>query len=153
MPKTVLVADDDDTSREEVMRALLRSGYAVLSARSGVEAVLFLSEKKIDLLVIDPEMRGGQGLGVLHHVASVPTLARLPVLVLSRRDARLSNEWAILFKPFLSEQLVTIVKAMAGNADRPIRKPTPVPRTAAAAWAGLRRSGSDDDRGARPPKS
>jgi DNA-binding response OmpR family regulator len=152
MPKTVLVADDDDTSREEVMRALLRAGYAVLSAWSGVEAVLFLSEKKVDLLVIDPEMRGGQGMGVLQHVSRDPRLSHLPVLVLSRRDARLSNEWAIMFKPFLPEQLAATVRAMMGRPAPSVRKPTPVPATAPTVLEGLRRSAVDDGPGARPSK-
>jgi DNA-binding response OmpR family regulator len=152
MPKTVLVADDDDTSREVVMRALLRAGYAVLSTPTRVEAVLFLTEKKVDLLVIDPEMRGGQGLGVLQHVSRHHRLSHVPVLVLSRRDARLSNQWAIMFKPFLSEQLAATVKAMIGDAEPLVRRPTPVAPTGAIALAGLRRSAVDGGSGARPPK-
>lgn len=63
---TVLVADDDDSVREAVVRVLQRRGYEVITARNGAEALALCSDlaarrQGIDLVISDvimPEMSG-----------------------------------------------------------------------------------------------
>jgi hypothetical protein len=61
-PETVLVVEDDDSVRDLVCRMLSGTGYEVLVARSGQEAVVLAKEAKaIHLLLTDvimPEMSG-----------------------------------------------------------------------------------------------
>lgn len=66
--KTLLVVDDDDRSRASVVRALLRTGYRVFEARSGVEGLTYLENEDIDLVVSDLRMAGMDGIAVLEAV-------------------------------------------------------------------------------------
>jgi CheY-like chemotaxis protein len=61
--ETILVAEDEDQLRTVVQRTLEQQGYAVLVARSGVEAIELATDYagKIDLLLTDvvmPELNG-----------------------------------------------------------------------------------------------
>lgn len=63
--ETILLVDDEELVRDLGRRILTRSGYTVLTAANGKEALsLFsLNEKKIDLVILDlimPEMGGKQ---------------------------------------------------------------------------------------------
>ncbi len=60
---TVLVADDDPDARALVEQMLLRTGYRVLSAGSGEEALrLFVeSRRPVDLAILDVMMPGAAG--------------------------------------------------------------------------------------------
>jgi DNA-binding NtrC family response regulator len=58
---TILVVDDDPDTRRILRIALERTGYAVLTAESGPEALAFYPEHGVDLLIVDvvmPEMTG-----------------------------------------------------------------------------------------------
>jgi DNA-binding NtrC family response regulator len=60
---TILVVDDDPDTRRILSIALRRTGYAVLTAESGPEALAFYPEGGVDLLIVDvvmPEMTGPQ---------------------------------------------------------------------------------------------
>ena len=80
---TALIADDD-----RVIRTLLRSmleerGFDVIEAASGAEAIERARTDFPDVLLLDMEMPGMSGLGVLDELRRDPALARLPVVVLS----------------------------------------------------------------------
>jgi CheY-like chemotaxis protein len=59
--ETILVAEDEDTVREFIVRLLESYGYKVLSARSGKEAIARWGgeNQRIDLLLTDMVMPGG----------------------------------------------------------------------------------------------
>ncbi|MFP5454088.1 MAG: cell cycle two-component system response regulator CpdR [Alphaproteobacteria bacterium] len=57
----ILLAEDDDSMREYLARALERSGYAVTSVDRGTAALPLLERESFDLLLTDivmPEMDG-----------------------------------------------------------------------------------------------
>lgn len=59
--RTILLAEDDDSMRRFLARALERAGYDVVSYGNGVEALEGLKEKPVTLLLTDivmPEMDG-----------------------------------------------------------------------------------------------
>lgn len=68
--ETVLLVEDDDAVRAVAERALNRSGYAVLSAARGEEALRILAEHedRIDLLLTDIMMPGMNGVEVAAQV-------------------------------------------------------------------------------------
>jgi nitrogen-specific signal transduction histidine kinase len=57
--ETILVADDDPTQREVADRLLGRLGYRVAAVSSGEEALTYLSDHQVDLLVLDMIMPRG----------------------------------------------------------------------------------------------
>jgi len=81
--KTVLVADDKPEGRELVRTVLEKSGYTVLEARDGVEAVRFAREKSPDLIILDLHMPGLDGFGVLEELRREAQFARTPIMALT----------------------------------------------------------------------
>jgi CheY-like chemotaxis protein len=81
--KTVLIADDKDTGRELVRAAIEGSGYCVVEAIDGVEAVHLARECSPDLVILDLQMPRLDGFGVLAELRADPKLCRTPVLALT----------------------------------------------------------------------
>ncbi len=68
MPK-ILLAEDDDSLRGFLARALVRAGYEVTACADGEEAVTHLSENW-DLLLTDIVMPGMDGIEVARQAAA-----------------------------------------------------------------------------------
>jgi CheY-like chemotaxis protein len=66
--RKVLVVDDDPAVRKSIDRVLSGSGYAVITAENGEEAMRKLNEEKYDLVYTDIRMPGMSGLDVAEQV-------------------------------------------------------------------------------------
>lgn len=84
--KRVLVVEDDDGTREAVMKHLAGAGYAVNEAENGWEALLMLDKEKIDLIVLDLIMPGMDGQTFLRILKNSPKHPNIPVVVLTAYD-------------------------------------------------------------------
>src|SRR5437764_9134873 len=87
---TVLVVEDDESSRELVTALLERSGHEVVSATSAEEAEELLDPLPA-LVVIDVRLPGLDGLALTRRLRADPASASVPVLVMSayvRREDR-----------------------------------------------------------------
>jgi type II secretory ATPase GspE/PulE/Tfp pilus assembly ATPase PilB-like protein/CheY-like chemotaxis protein len=81
----VLLVDDEDQLRR-VMRDLLeREGYVVAEARDGVQALDQVDKFGPDVVVLDLNLPGLDGYGVLSHLRSRPATQSLPVIVLTAK--------------------------------------------------------------------
>ena len=69
MPR-ILLAEDDDSLRGFLSRALERAGYDVTSCADGDEAMLALDDGDWDLLLTDIVMPGVDGIEVARHAAA-----------------------------------------------------------------------------------
>lgn len=65
---SVLVAEDDDLTRELLVKVLRRDGYEVVEAVDGVEALQKLREGKFDLVLSDIQMTQVSGMELLDQV-------------------------------------------------------------------------------------
>src|SRR5579871_3753410 len=73
-PPLVLVADDDGVTRAMVSSWLGRSGYEVVTARDGDEALELAKDEVPDLLLLDVTMPGRDGYSVCGAIqAASPT--------------------------------------------------------------------------------
>jgi len=80
----ILVVDDSATARRAMSRSLEQLGHCrVLLAGSGEEALETLSANSVDLVILDIEMPGMNGLAVLWMMKRDPLLKEIPVIVLS----------------------------------------------------------------------
>jgi len=85
MPK-VLVVEDTPELRSLLEVRLRQSGYLVVSADSGEEALRVLAEKgPPDVAVLDVTMPGMSGLDLHARLREDPSLATIPVIFLSAR--------------------------------------------------------------------
>ncbi len=116
----VLLVDDEDSLRK-VMRDLLeRDGYAVSEARDGVQAL----DDRVgpDIIVLDLNLPGLDGYGVLSHLRSRPATASIPVIVLTAKGDE-DNEVRVfelgaddfLTKPFRARALSARLEAVLGR--------------------------------------
>ena len=105
--ETILVVDDEEALREVTGRMLTRSGYTVLTASSGAEAVQLASSHatSIDLLLTDVIMPKMQGPTVATEVRKVRPDIRVLFMsghaqpVLQAEDV-LGTDFLLLEKPF-----------------------------------------------------
>ena len=93
--KTVLVADDKPTGRELVRTVLEKSGYTVIEASDGLEAVKFARERKPDLIILDLHMPGLDGFGVIQQLRADAEFARTPIMALTASAMQGDRERAL----------------------------------------------------------
>lgn len=109
--KTIAVVDDDIYIGDMLEEILTGSGYRVLRAYSGTEALLLLQKENPDLVLLDLMLPGLSGEEVL------PRLSNIPVIVISAKadiqskvDLLLGGAADYLTKPFEVEELLARIQ-------------------------------------------
>ena len=118
MTKNILVVDDDVQIGNLLEEVLGREGYAVWRAYSGTEALLLLSAKRPDLILLDLMLPGLSGEGLL------PKIEGIPVIVVSAK-ADVSDKVSLLrggaadyiTKPFDTRELLARVAVQLRAAE------------------------------------
>jgi type II secretory ATPase GspE/PulE/Tfp pilus assembly ATPase PilB-like protein/ActR/RegA family two-component response regulator len=121
----VLLVDDEDMLRKVMKDLLERDGYHVVEARDGVEALDQVDRYGPDIIVLDLNLPGLDGYGVLSHLRSRPATADIPVVVLTARgdeenEVRVFEHGAddFLSKPFRARALSARLAAVLGRGRR-----------------------------------
>ncbi len=101
----VLVVDDEPGMRDLLSRVLGDAGHAVSAVESGEEALVLLARERFDVLVVDKNLPGIDGLSVLKLVrASQPALRAIMITAYpseeSDQKARALGVVAYIVKPF-----------------------------------------------------
>jgi len=120
--RKVLLVDDEDSLRKVVKDLLERDGYIVAEARDGVQALDQVDRVGPDIIVLDLNMPGLDGYGVLSHLRSRPATADIPVIVLTAKSDE-DNEVRVfemgaddfLTKPFRARALSARLEAVLGR--------------------------------------
>ncbi len=114
----ILVAEDDPSLAEGLMRSLRKAGYAVDCAKNGDEADAALEVNEFDLLILDIGLPKKSGLEVLKRLRS--RSSKVPVLILTARDSLHDRVTGLdagaddyLAKPFELAELAARVRALA----------------------------------------
>lgn len=79
----ILVVDDNSDLLAGTVRLLERAGYAVTPTGSGEEAIAATQQSRPDLILLDREMPGMDGMEVCRRLKSDPALAQIFVIILS----------------------------------------------------------------------
>jgi two-component system cell cycle sensor histidine kinase/response regulator CckA len=120
MMATVLVVEDRPTDRELLVALLGNSGYDVLEAETGDEALRLTREWKPDLVIADmlvPEM---DGLDLSRAVRSDPAIAATPIILYTatyelwelERLARAAGVSLVLRKPTDPKEILSAVASL-----------------------------------------
>ena len=106
----ILVVEDDDVQRRQVVRALQAEGYVVYDASTGDEAVRLLKDTKVNLVLTDRKMPGMNGETLLQYVRA--TYSDLPVAIITAYPEGIAEfkPDALLVKPYKSDELRELVK-------------------------------------------
>lgn len=81
--KKILVADDKATGRELVRTVLEKSGYEVVEAENGIDALDLAQRVQPDLIILDIHMPGLDGFGVIKELRAGGAFATTPVIALT----------------------------------------------------------------------
>jgi DNA-binding response OmpR family regulator len=112
----VLVVDDEPRIAKFLKIRLEASGYEVLVAGNGLEALEKLQTHEPDLLVLDLVMPGIDGFETLRQVRSISSI---PVIILSARETSIDKIKGLemgaddyLAKPFSPDELLARIEAV-----------------------------------------
>ena len=121
----LLVVDDDEAVRKLELRILSQLGHKLLEAESPVEAMrLAAATPTIHLLLTDFSMPGADGLELAEQFRTVHP--QTPVLIVSGSleaiDGRADHleRFAVLAKPFTSEELVHNVRTLLSSVSQAV---------------------------------
>ncbi len=113
----ILVIDDDPAVTSLLKRGLSYEGFAVATAKSGIEGLALAREQPSDLVILDVMMPGLNGFEVLQRLRAGD--GRLPVLMLTARDAPADQVQGLesgaddyVMKPFTFEVLLARIHAL-----------------------------------------
>lgn len=117
MPLTILVADDDPGTRLSISDYLELSGYLVVSAKDGQQALEMVERHRPHLIVTDITMPQIDGYELVRQVRRQPAFRLLPVIFLTERtntEERIRGYQMgcdiYLPKPFDLEELGVIIR-------------------------------------------
>jgi putative two-component system response regulator len=86
VPATVLVTDDDPGIREVLSDILNAEGYHTLQSGGGMETLKLLSDNSVDVVLLDINMPGMDGLETTRRIKSDPSLKHIPVVIVTGQE-------------------------------------------------------------------
>ncbi|MBU8540945.1 response regulator transcription factor [Falsiroseomonas tokyonensis] len=159
-PRPVLVLEDDAAVATTICTALLRDGWATVTARTLAEARQRLREDRPRLVIADLGLPDGNGIAFVREAATWPDLG---IIVVSGRAEEVDRVIGLevgaddyLTKPFSLREMVARVRALSRRLDfggRPAARPAGMAEAQAAAPAPPAAPPAAEPAGAAPPAS
>jgi len=81
--KTVLIVEDNEKNMKLARDVLQHQGHATLEARTGEEGLALAIDKRPDLILLDIQLPGMDGIAVLRLIREQRSLDAVPVLAVS----------------------------------------------------------------------
>lgn len=120
-PRRALVVDDSLSARRSMAQVLSDSGFEVITARDGMEAVETLERSRPDILFVDLEMPRMNGIELTSHVRARRETAEVPVVMVTSRStekhraqAKAAGVNAYVTKPFDADTLLQEAERLMG---------------------------------------
>ena len=114
MPK-VLVVDEETEIRQMLLKYLKREGICGIECENGTEALAYLKENAVDLVILDIMMAGMDGFEVLKQIRQ--RMGEIPVILLSARQEEYDKVLGLglgaddyVTKPFSPGEMMARVK-------------------------------------------
>jgi DNA-binding response OmpR family regulator len=115
----VLLVEDEEQLRRVMKDLLQREGYRVAEARDGIQALDEVDRFAPDVIILDLNLPGLDGYGVLAQLRSRPATREIPVLVLTAKGDE-DNEVRVfelgaddfVTKPFRARSLTARIEAV-----------------------------------------
>jgi chemosensory pili system protein ChpA (sensor histidine kinase/response regulator) len=121
-----LLVDDSISVRKFVGQLLERSGYEVVTASNGVEALQQLENTAIHAVITDLEMPNGNGYELIENLRRRPSTRDLPIVILTTRSGDKHQELArrlgvehYLTKPVDEAAFVALMASLVSRSSSP----------------------------------
>ncbi len=123
MKHSILIADDDDSIRFVLTKALEKEGHLVHVARNGSETLACLDVEAIDVILLDIFMPDANGLELIENIQAINNTASIIVITAhgttqTAIDAAKRRAYDYLTKPFDINSVVSMVSRAANAADQ-----------------------------------
>jgi two-component system, chemotaxis family, chemotaxis protein CheY len=116
MQKRILIVDDSVSLRAILIFVLEDSGYDVLSASDGLDAMRHLNSQHLDLIITDLHMPNMDGIELIKYIRSLTNYRQTPILFLTtesmqekKNEAKDAGATGWIIKPFQHEKLIVAV--------------------------------------------
>jgi two-component system cell cycle response regulator CpdR len=118
----ILLAEDDESMRLYLARALERTGYDVTAVDRGTAAIPYLENERFDLLLTDIVMPEMDGIELAQRAAELAPDVRVMFITgfaaVALKAGRRTPEAKVLSKPFHLKDLVLEVDRMFQSEDQ-----------------------------------
>jgi len=116
---TILIVEDNDKNMKLARDILNAKGYVTLEAVTGEEGVKLAKEKAPDLVLMDIQLPGINGIEAFRQIRADPKSARIPVVALTasvtptdRSEINAAGFDAFIGKPIDLKEFVATVKRL-----------------------------------------
>ena len=158
MPQTLLLADDSLTIQRVIELTFAGEDIKVVAVSDGDQAIARLDTEPPDIVLADVGMPGRSGYDVAQHVKQSPSLAHIPVVLLTgafepvdQVKAAAVGCDAVLAKPFDPQLVIGRVRELLGRPPEALATSTVPAETMAARVADASASFSAPVAAADPP--
>ena len=125
MAKTVLIVDDNEHLREILASMLKYSGYEIVEAATGSEAIQKAAVAQPNLILLDLDLPDIKGLAVAKKIKATPATAHIPIIACSASSGWDSRDEALqagmveyLQKPIQFSAMKEIIDKVILATDR-----------------------------------
>ncbi len=122
-PPLVMIVDDSLTVRKITSRMLTREGFAVVTAKDGVDGLQVITDRTPDVILLDIEMPRMDGFEFAKTLKRDPKHAHIPIIMITSRTAEKHRNRAkelgvdlYLGKPYQEEELLKNLREMLALA-------------------------------------
>jgi len=121
--RTILIVDDEQGTVDAMQNQLSKRGYHTLAAYDGMDALLKLSQNKVDLLLLDIKMPHLDGMELFKKILSDRARFSCPVLFISAYEefrAEIEQDEGVagfLKKPFTIDDLIGRINNIFGRNE------------------------------------
>ncbi|OIQ99799.1 chemotaxis protein CheA [mine drainage metagenome] len=123
---TIMIVDDSLTVRKITSRLLARSGYQVLTAKDGVDALEQLVDVLPDVMLLDVEMPRMDGFELTKRLRQDARTQDLPIIMITSRTADKHHRYAMelgvneyMGKPYQEEELLENIARFVAAGPKP----------------------------------
>ena len=116
MSSKILAVDDSPSMRQMVLLTLRGSGYEVIQACDGVEALELARSCAVDLVLTDVHMPRMDGISLVRELRGLPDYKFVPMLVLTtessqekKMEGKRAGATGWIIKPFNPPQLLATI--------------------------------------------
>src|ERR1700735_3601967 len=124
--KKILIVDDDPDLRHGMQVRLKANHYDTFFAVDGLSSMVEARKHEPDLIILDLGLPAGDGFVVMERFKNIPSLAEVPIIVVSARDVRANQERAIkagvkafLQKPVDNAELLAVIRRTLEEPAQP----------------------------------
>ncbi len=128
----ILVVEDEAAIREMVALALQAAEFQVLEAANGDEALIHITERSPDLIVLDWMLPGQSGIDLARRLRRDEATLDIPIIILTARVEEVDKIQGLeagaddyVTKPFSPRELIARIKALL-RRSRPMTDASPV---------------------------